>query len=120
MKPVIIAAVLQVGLGAAPGVAAERKTCLAPDGVTIVYSAAGAGDTALVFVHGGMADRSFFGGQLDALASRYRVVAVDLAGHGESGRNRTKWGISAFAADVKAVVDAEHLRRVVLFGNSLG
>lgn len=42
----------------------ERKTCLAPDGVTIMYSAAGVGETALVFVHGGLADRSFFEGQL--------------------------------------------------------
>jgi len=98
----------------------ERKTCLAPDGVTIVYSAAGAGDPALVFIHGGLADRSFFAGQLRAFAGRYRVIALDLAGHGESGANRTKWGIPEFGADVKAVVDAEKLKRVILFGNSLG
>jgi pimeloyl-ACP methyl ester carboxylesterase len=98
----------------------ERKTCLAPDGVTIVYSATGAGDTALVFIHGGLADRSFFAGQLRAFAGRYRVIALDLAGHGESGANRTKWGIPEFGADVKAVVDAEKLKRVILFGNSLG
>jgi len=98
----------------------ERKTCLAPDGVTIVYSAAGRGDTALVFIHGGLADRSFFTDQLKAFAGRYRVIALDLAGHGESGANRTKWGIPEFGADVKAVVDAEKLKRVILFGNSLG
>ncbi len=98
----------------------ERKTCLAPDGVTIVYSAAGAGDTALVFIHGGLADRSFFADQLRAFAGRYRVIALDLPGHGESGANRTKWGIPEFGADVKAVVDAEKLKQVILFGNSLG
>ena len=98
----------------------ERKTYRAPDGVTIVYSVAGTGDTALVFVHGGMADRTFFDGQLAAFPDRYRVIAVDLAGHGESGTNRTKWGLPEFGGDVKAVVDAEKLRRAVLFGNSLG
>jgi pimeloyl-ACP methyl ester carboxylesterase len=98
----------------------ERKTCQAPDGVTIVYSACGAGETALVFIHGGLADRTFYDGQLNAFAGRYRVVALDLAGHGESGANRTKWGIPEFGADVKAVVDAEKLTRVILFGNSLG
>jgi pimeloyl-ACP methyl ester carboxylesterase len=98
----------------------ERKTCQAPDGVTIVYSVAGSGDTALVFVHGGMADRTFYDGQLAAFADRYRVIALDLAGHGESGTNRTRWGLPEFGADVKAVVDAEKPRRVVLFGNSLG
>jgi len=106
--------------GAQPKRRIERKTCLAPDGVTIVYSAAGAGRTALVFIHGGLADRSFFAGQFDAFADRYRVVALDLAGHGESGANRKKWGIPEFGADIKAVVDAEKLKRVVLFGNSLG
>ncbi len=98
----------------------ERKTCQAPDGVTIVYSVAGSGDTGLVFVHGGMADRTFFDVQLNAFADRYRVIALDLAGHGESGADRTTWGMPQFGADVKAVVDAEKLDRVVLFGNSLG
>ena len=98
----------------------ERKLCQAPDGVAIVYSAAGAGEPALVFIHGGLADRTFFDGQLKAFAGRYRVIALDLAGHGESGANRTKWGIPEFGADVKAVVEAEKLKRVILFGNSLG
>lgn len=98
----------------------ERRTCLAPDGVSIVYSAAGAGETSLVFVHGGLADRSFFDGQLKAFGSRHRVIALDLAGHGESGMNRERWGLPQFGGDVKAVVDAEKLMRAILFGNSLG
>jgi pimeloyl-ACP methyl ester carboxylesterase len=98
----------------------ERKTCTAPDGVTIVYSAAGAGEPALVFAHGGLADRTFYDGQLRAFAGAHRVIALDLAGHGESGSNRVKWGIPEFGADVKAVVDAEKLQRIILFGNSLG
>ena len=98
----------------------ERKTCQAPDGVTIVYSAAGAGEPALVFIHGGLADRTFWDGQLKAFANRHRVLAVDLAGHGESGTNRSKWGIPEFAADVRAVVEAEKPKRVIVIGNSLG
>jgi pimeloyl-ACP methyl ester carboxylesterase len=98
----------------------ERKNCLAPDGVKIVYSVAGSGETALLFIHGGLAERTFFDGQLGAFAGRYRVIALDLAGHGESSANRAKWGLPEFGADVKAVVDAEKLKRVILFGNSLG
>jgi mono/diheme cytochrome c family protein len=37
-----------------------------------VYSARGAGDTALVFIHGGLADREFWAPQLSALADRFR------------------------------------------------
>ena len=97
-----------------------RSTCRAGDGVTLVYSACGAGEPALLFVHGGLADRTFWEAQLQAFGGRHRVVALDLAGHGESGSNRTKWGMPEFGADVKAVADAEKLKKVVLFGNSLG
>jgi pimeloyl-ACP methyl ester carboxylesterase len=88
--------------------------------VEIVYSAAGTGHTSLLFIHGGLADRTFFYGQLDAFSDRYRVVAVDLAGHGESGKQRDPWTIPRAADDVARVVEAEQLRRVILFGNSLG
>ncbi len=98
----------------------ERKTCRAADGVELVYSAAGKGEPALVFIHGGLANRGFYDGQLKAFAPRHRVIALDLPGHGESGSNRTKWGLPEFGADVKAVVDAEKVGRVIIFGNSLG
>lgn len=98
----------------------ERKTCRAPDGVEIVYSAAGTGEPALVFIHGGLADRTFWDTQLKAFAADYRVLALDLPGHGESGANRKKWGIPEFGADVRAVVEAEKAKQVILFGNSLG
>lgn len=98
----------------------ERKTCQAADGVMIVYSACGAGEPALVFIHGGLADRSFWDAQLKAFGGNHRVIALDLAGHGESGKNRTKWGLPEFGADVTAVADAEKLKKIILFGNSLG
>jgi len=98
----------------------ERKTCLAADGVTIVYSAAGAGEPALVFVHGGLANRGFWDGQLEAFGGHHRAIALDLPGHGESGLDRKKWGLPEFGADVKAVIEAEKVDKVIIFGNSLG
>ena len=98
----------------------ERKTCRTADGVEIVYSAAGRGSTALVFIHGGLANRGFWDGEVRTFAGQYRVITLDLAGHGESGTDREKWGIPEFGADVRSVVDAEHLQKVILFGNSLG
>jgi pimeloyl-ACP methyl ester carboxylesterase len=98
----------------------ERKTCRADDGVTIVYSASGTGEPALVFIHGGLAERTFWDGQHLAFAARHRVIAPDLAGHGESGADRTKWGIPEFGADVRAVIDHEKPQRAIFIGNSLG
>ena len=90
------------------------------DGVEIAWSARGGGETALVFIHGGLADREFWAPQLAALAGTFRVVALDLAGHGSSGRDRKAWTMEAFGRDASAVVEALELRRVVLIGNSLG
>ena len=90
------------------------------DGVEIVYSVRGAGATALVLIHGGLANRSFWAPQTASMAGAYRVVALDLGGHGESGRNRAAWTLPAWAADVRAVAVAQDLQRVVLVGNSLG
>lgn len=101
-------------------VGTERKTCVADDGVQIVYSVTGSGRIGLVFVHGGLADRRFWDHELRSFADQYRVVAPDLAGHGESGVNRKKWSIAAFGNDVRGVIEAEHLEKVVIFGNSLG
>jgi len=104
----------------APPPGPVTRTVTSPDGVAISYTVAGAGDVALVFIHGGWADSTVWRHQVDAFSDRYRVVAVDLAGHGASGRNRTSWTPGAFGADVATVVEAEGLERVVLIGSSMG
>jgi pimeloyl-ACP methyl ester carboxylesterase len=99
-----------------PGV---RKTVSA-DKVEIVYTIQGSGETAVIFIHGGFANRSFWSNQMKPFAEKYRVIALDLAGHGESGKNRKKWNLPAFAEDVRAVMKKEKIHRAVLVGNSLG
>ncbi len=118
----IMAIVMAVGAygEGATGTQIVRKTCRSADGVEIVYSVAGTGEPALVFIHGGLANRGFWDGQLKAFGPRYRTIALDLAGHGESGRNRLTWGMPEFGADVKAVVEAEKAKKAIIFGNSLG
>jgi pimeloyl-ACP methyl ester carboxylesterase len=90
------------------------------DGVEIAYSHAGSGPVSVLFIHGGLARRAFWTPQLSALGGTFRMAALDLAGHGESGRNREHWSIAAFARDVCAVAGALDLRNLVLVGNSLG
>src|SRR5207245_11106935 len=93
--------------GAAPGDAKPVKgTAKAADGLTIAYDVRGKGDTALVFVHGWCMDRESWKHQLDKFAADYRVVAVDLGGHGESGKDRKEWSVTGLAGDVEAVVKA--------------
>ena len=90
------------------------------DEVAIHYSRAGTGRTALVFVHGWSCDRSYWSEQIGAFAADYTVVAIDLAGHGESGTDRSDWSMTSFGTDVAAVVEQEGLDEVVLVGHSMG
>ena len=95
-------------------------TVRSADGVQISYQTAGEGPVSLVFVHGWTCDRSYWRGQLEFFAQNHRVVALDLAGHGESGLNRDDWTLPAFGQDVVAVMDSLELKRVVLIGHSMG
>jgi len=91
-----------------------------PDGIPLAFEAHGAGTPTLLFVHGWSCDRSYWRGQLRPLAVRHQVVAVDLAGHGESGVGRRDWTMAAFGEDVVAVVEQLGLDEVVLIGHSMG
>jgi pimeloyl-ACP methyl ester carboxylesterase len=99
---------------------AVSGTATSPDGIPIRYHAGGKGDPALVFVHCGGCERGFWDGQVAHFAAKHRVVALDLAGHGQSGVGRKDWTMPAFGQDVVSVVEALGLKRVVLIGHSLG
>ena len=90
------------------------------DGVPITFEVRGEGEPALVFVHCWCCDRSYWDAQVDTFSTKYRVVTIDLAGHGESGLNRKKWTIESLGVDVKTVVKKMKLDRVILIGHSMG
>src|SRR5260370_1290299 len=64
-----------------------------PDGIRIAYEAHGEGSPALVFVHGWSCNRSYWRQQLQPFSRQFKVVALDLAGHGDSGLGRKSWTI---------------------------
>ncbi len=90
------------------------------DTVRIHYSDVGQGDTALVFIHCWMCDSSYWQKQVDYFKSKYRVVTIDLAGHGQSGLERRDYTIGKFADDVAVVINKLHLEKVILVGHSMG
>jgi pimeloyl-ACP methyl ester carboxylesterase len=96
------------------------EVALSSDGMPVSYEVHGQGSPALVFVHGWSADRTYWRNQLGHFAARHQVVAIDLAGHGESGRGRTAYTIPAFGDDVAAVVEKLGFDDIVLIGHSMG
>jgi pimeloyl-ACP methyl ester carboxylesterase len=94
------------------------------DNIDIAYDVAGHHDETvmptLVFVHGWTCNRTHWSRQVAAFSDQYRVIAIDLSGHGESGLGRTDYSMPSFARDVEAVLDKEGVTRAVLVGHSMG
>lgn len=89
------------------------------DGLSIAYESSGTGATALVFVHGWLGSGRWWDAQRDAFAARFKVVQLDLGGHGASGRERAQHSAQAYANDIVSVVKAIDAQRVVLVGHSM-
>ena len=112
--------VLMLLTGAVVAQPAWPGVTLSKDGTPIAYEVQGSGQTTLVFVHGWSCDARYWRMQLPAFSSKYRVVTLDLAGHGHSGAGRERYTMKAFGEDVKAVVEATDSKQAILIGHSMG
>jgi pimeloyl-ACP methyl ester carboxylesterase len=90
----------------------------ASDGTRIAYRDEGEG-VPLVLLHGLMAHGGFFRAQA-ALAADFRVIAIDLRGHGASARAGERPTVEQLAGDVSALAEALGLERAIGVGWSLG
>ena len=113
-------AALLLGMAAQADEGLTQGVTATKDGVQIHYESGGNGSPALVFIHGWNCDRSYWSAQLPVFATTHKVVAIDLAGHGDSGVNREDWSMANFGADVAAVADALQLEDIILVGHSMG
>jgi pimeloyl-ACP methyl ester carboxylesterase len=71
----------------------------------------------VVFLHGFTLDRTMWNEQVLALRSRYRVLAIDLPGHGSS---KAVAGARSSARDTLELLDALCIERAIIIGSSLG
>ena len=90
------------------------------DGVRIAYHQLGAGDPAIVFIHGGFGNRGGFGFQEEYFSPDHRCVAVDLRGHGDSDKPDEIYTMANHADDVAQLIRHLGLEKPVLVGQSMG
>jgi len=103
-----------------PDLAEGRHVYLAADQAEVPYVVSGDGDTTVVLVHCWMCERGFWDAQVPVLQELYRVIALDLPGHGEGGDTRETWTIGGYGEDVAGLIEHLGLERVVLIGHSMG
>ena len=91
------------------------------DGVNLHYVDEGRGP-AILLTHGFAASSRMWAGQIEAFRDRYRVIAWDMRGHGEtdSPADPADYSEPATVADMAAILDACGLDRAVIGGLSLG
>ena len=93
------------------------------NGVRIHYEVEGTGPP-LVLIHGFLADLEYWRqlGYVEALKSSYRVILIDMRGHGQSDKPHepAEYGETQRVGDILAVLDAEGVQRAHVWGYSKG
>ncbi|MBI3603814.1 MAG: alpha/beta fold hydrolase [Nitrospirae bacterium] len=89
------------------------------NGIDLAYSDDGRG-LPVVFLHAFPFNRSMWEPQRQALSKHYRVIAVDLRGHGESDAPLWRYTLDQFADDVAGLLDHLKITGAVFVGLSMG
>lgn len=98
----------------------EHKT-LKMDGYDIHYYVSGKENTDLiVFLHPAFSDHRAFAQQIDFFSENYRVITVDLIGHGLSKAKKSKDKIDASSKHIEKIIEIEGFDKVHIIGVSMG
>jgi pimeloyl-ACP methyl ester carboxylesterase len=90
------------------------------DGVPIYYEDHGDGEPILL-IHGWTMNAEYWWQKnIDSLAESHRVVALDLRGHGLSGKTSDKHTLAQYARDVRELIETIDLTDVTPVGWSMG
>jgi sigma-B regulation protein RsbQ len=91
------------------------------DGIPIHSTVHGAGPKTIIFVHGWTCDESSWSNQVPVFEKNYRVITLDLPGHGKSGAPKNgPLTMELFARSIEAVRVEAKAGKVVLVGHSMG
>jgi pimeloyl-ACP methyl ester carboxylesterase len=90
------------------------------DGAKVHYTDYGAGEKALLFVHGWSCDETFWAAQVSALAAKFHVITIDLPGHGQSDKPQIAYTMDLYARAIDAVLRDAKVKAATLIGHSNG
>ncbi len=98
----------------------EHKT-LELDGYQIHYYISGAiNNSSILFLHPAFSDHRAFANQIDYFSKNYRVITIDLLGHGLSKANTSKDKIDVSTEHIVQILEQEYIPKIHLVGVSVG
>lgn len=100
---------------------ASKKLIALPDGESLAYIDMGdPSGHAVVLIHGYTDNARDWVPMLPYLAKGYRLVLVDIRGHGQSSKPECCYARLDFAYDIKLLLDALGIVKADIVGHSLG
>jgi pimeloyl-ACP methyl ester carboxylesterase len=98
----------------------DHKT-IENNGNTIHYFVSGneEGET-IVFLHPAFGDHKCFDRQIDYFSANYRVITIDMLGHGLTGVGKSKDKITATAVHITEILKTENCDKTHIVGVSVG
>jgi 3-oxoadipate enol-lactonase len=89
------------------------------NGITLAFNDQGTG-LPLVFLHAFPLNRTMWADQEKALSSQFRVITIDLRGHGESDAPLWRYTLDQAADDICGLLDHLSIKQAVFVGLSMG
>lgn len=93
--------------------------CTRYEGIEISYSESGNGKP-VVLLHGYLEAKEIWAPLIEELEKQFRVIAIDLPGHGDSGVASDTLTMEFMAGAVNTVIESLDLNDVFMVGHSLG
>ena len=88
-------------------------------GLRVNYEVKGQGETVLL-LHGWASSLQPYGALMEQLSAKYRVIAVDFPGMGNSEEPKEPWDVDGFADFVLAFLEQFAIKKLSLVGHSYG
>ena len=100
---------------------ASKKLMALPNGESLAYIDRGErAGPAVVLIHGYTDNARDWVPMLPYLSKRYRLILVDIRGHGQSSKPECCYTRIDFAYDIKLLLDALGVQKADIVGHSLG
>ena len=98
----------------------EHKTLTVNENIIHYYVSGKKSNPAILFIHPAFSDHSCFYKQVDFFSQEFRVITIDLIGHGLSEVRNNKDKIDNSTEHIFEILNAENIEKLHIAGVSMG